>query len=127
MPKKWNISGNLSMVNNEKGLKKEKEYWTREEIRLLKSLYSSTDTKEIARNLGRSEMAVIGKARNLWLKKNKWNERKIKELIHLYPGLTNKELAKSFKCSINQIKGRAESLSLKKKELVNGQRRMRID
>jgi hypothetical protein len=94
--------------------KKEVKRWTREEVRQLKRLYSSTDTKEIARKIGRTEIAVNSKANSIWLKKNKLPNIKIKEFSHLFPRVTKKELAKRFKCSISYINSIAERFCLKK-------------
>jgi hypothetical protein len=100
------------MLNNKMHSKKELERWTREEVRLLKSLYSSTSIKEIARQTGRSYSAVVKKAANLWLKKNKWPDRKLKEFSRLFPTETNVELSRRFKCSEGLIKTMADRLGL---------------
>jgi hypothetical protein len=45
-------------------------YWTKEELQLLKKLYANTVTKEIADRLKRSAGSVKTKARQLGLKKS---------------------------------------------------------
>ena len=45
--------------------------WTKDDVKLLRKLYRSTSTAEVAKELGRSQASVQTKASSLGLKKSK--------------------------------------------------------
>jgi len=45
--------------------------WSKDEVKLLKQMFRSTSTKEVAEKLGRAERGVQAKASKLGLKKTK--------------------------------------------------------
>ena len=45
--------------------------WSKNEVKILKKMYRSTSTKDVAAKLGRKEKSIEGKASKLGLKKTK--------------------------------------------------------
>lgn len=57
-------------AENRRGTRAGKRFWTSEDHRLLRQHYANTDTKVLAAMLGRTAVAVWGRARSLGLKKS---------------------------------------------------------
>ena len=63
--------------------KNTRKLWTNDEDRLLDELYATTNTKELAETLGRSERSIVGRAHILCLKKTN-RDRNQNKIYALY-------------------------------------------
>lgn len=97
--------------------------WTNKDLDLLKEIYPTTPTKEVAERLGRSVKGIGSKAKVLGLKKDKdfkyftsWTEEEHNTFVKLYPNTSNKEIARILGKSKTAISVRANVWKLKKSE-----------
>jgi hypothetical protein len=93
--------------------------WSEGHYKKLRELYPATDTRKLARLLGKTYEAVKAKATKLGLKKilhsgSPWTKDKIDQLIKLYPENTNADIAIILKVSESAVAGQAFKQKLTK-------------
>lgn len=103
--------------------------WTARDIALLAELYPTCNNRDLADRLGRSEWAVVGKARGLGLTKDyrrgyrrrsgepcPWSSEETDLLHMLYPTTPNEEIAERMGRSRDAVHMKARRLQLRKME-----------
>lgn len=102
---------------------KSNNFWTADEINILKENYHNTHYKDLLKLLpNRNQRSICVKARNLGLIKNRstlWSEKELEILIKNYSCKTSDELCLLFVDKTkSQIKNKSKKLKLKKSEEV---------
>lgn len=103
--------------------------WTVRDIALLAKLYSTCNNRDLAARLGRSEWAVVGKARDLGLTKDHgrgyrrrsgesrpWSTEETNLLRMLYPTTPNEDIAEQIGRTRSAVHMKARQLGLRKIE-----------
>jgi len=101
------------------GLKTKKYHsWSANEVKLLKKLYPTENTRSIAGKLGRSLREVMSKAYNAGFRKSgspaPWSIQEETLLKKLYPDNTVPEIASQIGRSASAVAGRERKLGLRK-------------
>ena len=103
--------------------------WTARDVALLVDLYPTCNNHDVAARLGRSEWAVVGKARGLGLTKDcergyrrtrwggrTWSSEETSLLRTLYPTTPDEEIAEQIGRTRNAVHMKARQLQLRKIE-----------
>lgn len=95
-----------------------KSIFNDEEIEFIKNNYSTMDTKEIAKILGKLPKQIKGKADNLGLKKgvalNPFSDEEIKIIKENYNIINTSEIAKLLNRTVKQVNDKAYNLGLRR-------------
>lgn len=95
-----------------------KRTWSTEQLALLDKEYSTANLTDLAIRLGKTPVAVKGKANMRKLRRSAnarvWIPQRIEMLRELYSGHTNREIAKTIGVTENAVSGMAFKLKLKK-------------
>lgn len=107
--------------------------WTAHDVATLTELYPTSNNRDLAVRLGRSEWAVVGKARGLELTKDgerncrgrasrgrPWSSHEMNLLRMLYPTTPNEDIAEHIGRSRNAVHMKARQMELRKMELWGG-------
>ena len=109
------------MVGKKKAKRKASKPWSKDELKLLKKLYPTGSTQEIADKTGRSPALVRQKAFCMKIKKKRifydWPADEIKLLKKLYPTTKDGKIAVRLGRSERSVKMKAFLLDLQKKPL----------
>lgn len=104
-------------------MKNEQRHWTLYEIDELRERYPTTDTRQIARDMGRSITGVQRKAQDLGLRKvvpqrggsfRRWSDEDLEFLREHYATMITDALAKKLNRSVRTVYATAAELGLRK-------------
>jgi len=108
--------------------------WTAQDVAILTELYPRCNNRDLAMRLGRSEWAVVGKARGLGLTKDcrrngrgragrgrTWSSQEVSLLRALYPTTPNEDIAEPIDRTRNAVHMKARQLGLRKMEFWSEQ------
>jgi hypothetical protein len=90
--------GSIYYILNKENIDLEKQWWSRDEVKMLKELYPNHSNQELEQIFSRSEDAIQLKAASLGLKKDKWWSEEDVELLRemVLDGLSCTKMAKTF-------------------------------
>ena len=100
------------------GLKKQVfRPWSRQEIALLKKLYPHNTIRDIAKELGRTPAAVLGRAHKSGIceQRNIWSKKELNLLKKLYPTRTAEQIAEQIGRPLQATRKKIVLLGLRKR------------
>lgn len=119
----------MRRVQRTKQRSKAGSVWTARDVAFLVDLYPTCNNHDLAGRLGRSEWAIVGKARGLGLTKDRargytqqsgggrsWSDEEMNLLRMLYPATPTEEIAEQMSRSRNAVHMKARRLQLRKME-----------
>lgn len=101
----------------------EQRHWTQEDIAVLRERYPTTDSRQLAREMGRSKTALQRKAQDLGLRKivpqrggsfRRWSDEDLEFLRTHYATMITDTLAKKLGRSVRTVYSTAAELGLRK-------------
>lgn len=120
------LGRSLSFIESVAGvlkLRKDKFFWSKEEVEILKENYL-TQKKDIILNLipNKNWQSIVSKANTIKIKRTEfknsklWEQDEVELLKKLYPKTKNIEIAKILNRSVGKISSKASKLKLKKRD-----------
>jgi hypothetical protein len=98
------------------GVKRKTYYYTKDEVKYLKSNYKKLNSSQLATNLNRSKISVASKLRRLRVNKQRyWTTREKNKIKKLYLEKTYAEIAEILDRSVYSVNKMALNLKLKKR------------